>query len=152
MLAYYRDFQPVVNEFNAYEFIFTRLNISDPGVRYQILNEGGLNTTFSEIQNDLAAALECYSAPCDKKYLAQRQFYQSAVTNLTSTKYKALKVDAFDQVPSVASFPENAALLGNRIPEITGFYHKHFNYSGFVFVGEQESLFSGNKGNLAHLI
>lgn len=50
------------------------------------------------------------------------------------------------QVPSIASFPENAVLLGNRIPEITGFYNKHYNYSGFVFVGEQEGLFSGNKG------
>jgi hypothetical protein len=37
-------------------------------------------------------------------------------------------------------------LLGGKIPEITGFYHKYFNYSGLVFVGEQEGLFSGNKG------
>lgn len=91
-IAFYRGFQPVLNEFNAYSFILDRLNITDTGHMHQILNEGLLNQTYFEIQEDFAQALGCYSSPCDKKYLAERQFYQSAVTNISLSKYKVLKV------------------------------------------------------------
>jgi hypothetical protein len=93
VIAYYRHFQPVNDEFNSFLFIFERLNVTDPTIRNQILNEGLLSQTFAEIQKDFADALECFTAPCDKKYLAERQYYQSAVTNLTLSKYKSLKVD-----------------------------------------------------------
>lgn len=36
--------------------------------------------------------------------------------------------------------------MGNKIPEISGFYEKHFGYEGKVFGGEQDKVFSNNVG------
>lgn len=45
-------------------------------------------------------------------------------------------------------FSENKAILINKIPEIYGFYKIHFNYTGKVFGGEQDKIFSNNVGKL----
>lgn len=142
ILAFYRNFQPLGGEIEASQYIMTKLKITDPNVLNDILYTGLLNTTLAEIQNDFKAIYGCFAAPCDKRFLGEKQFFESSVTNIKNSKYPALSV------LSVAHFQENDNLLLNKIPEIAGFYQYHFGYTGKIFGGKQNKLYGRGVGSI----
>lgn len=144
VIAYYRYYQPIMPEIDASEVIMKRLNIKLD--MYLPLENGNLLVkTLAEIQSDLKIALNCRNDICSKRELAEKQFMFGNVTNLTTAtanKYPLLKM------PSISSFPENKVLLGNRIPEMMGFYATRFDYTQRIFGGQPSATFGDGLGNL----
>ena len=149
MIAFYQNWQPETGAFNATKLILDRLGISyakTDAIQRLTDYPSIMNRTLTEIQNDFMNNFGCFAAPCDRKFLSERQYYDSSITDPRNiypnlTKYPALAVR------SVAQFSGNQALLQNKIPEICGFYDTHFGYLGKIFGGEQDKVFSNNMGN-----
>ena len=142
VIAKYRNFQnDTIVDFPAFEFLKKRLSLTDKELD-SVIENSQISRTLAEIQDDFKTYFGCFEAPCDRKFLAERQYYQSSITNLNgNNKYPNLKVK------SVADFGLNKALLNNKIPEIYGFYQKHFKYEGKIFGGEQDKVFNNNVGS-----
>ena len=143
-IAKYKNFQnDSIVDFDAYNFIKKRLGLVNDEDLDFLLSSSLFNSTMWEVQNDFLSYFGCFDAPCDRRFLAERQFYQSSITNLgNKLKYPTLKVK------SIADFEVNHPLLGNKIPEIYGFYERHFKYNGKIFGGEQDKVFSNNVGRI----
>lgn len=152
VLAFYQDWQPIPGEIDARKIITE--TIDHPAFNFNAAVSGSkLNVTLGQIQVNFTTYFGCFEAPCDRKFLAELQYYKSSVTNIGNLNdiakqiYPSLTVVfIFIQVKSVAMFEENKQLLINKIPEIYGFYKIHFNYDDRVFGGEQDKLFSSNQG------
>ncbi len=143
VIAKYRNFQNDSIDFPAFEFLKQRLKLTDKELD-SLIENSQFSKTLAEIQDDFKNFFGCFEAPCDRKFLSERQYYQSSITNLNgNNKYPNLKVK------SVAEFEGNKLLLNNKIPEIYGFYQKHFKYEGKIFGGEQDKVFNNNVGSLA---
>lgn len=140
VIAFYQDFQNTGGDIDAAQYISNVLRISKSQFNETLLKSVFLNTTLNSIQVDFQQAFGCFSPPCDRKFLAERQFYQSSITNMKSPKYPSLNV------LSVALWEENYPLLKNKIPEIYGFYKYYYNYEGKIFGGEQDKLFNNGVG------
>lgn len=142
--AYYQGFQPSKRKiFDAQAFLRKKLNLgSSVTALEEVINRSRLKIYLDEIEADFQRIFNCASKPCDKKYLAQIQFLSSSVTNPKVSKYDHL------DYPSIIKIEGNKVLLGNKIPEISGFYRIHFNHSGKIFGGDPTSLLGSSKSNL----
>ena len=141
VIAKYRNFQnDSIVDFPAFDFLKKRLGLNDREMD-SLIENSFISKTLAEVQEDFKNYFGCFEAPCDRKFLSERQYYQSSITNINNNKYPNLKVK------SVADFEGNNVLLNNKIPEIYGFYQKHFKYEGKIFGGEQDKVFNNNVGS-----
>lgn len=140
----YTPGQPDPEEWDARSFILKQLGKEkEPGFWDDVYTNSLLNTTLWEIQLKFYEFFGCFVPPCARKFIAEKQFYEGAITNVPQL-YPSLNVR------SVAAFPENLPLLKNKIPEIYGFYYIHFNFTGVIFGGEEDIIFSNNEGSIVN--
>jgi len=126
-----------------------QLNI-DNTTLYQIISNSRFYEEMKKIQNEFLDAFGCFKnaqewAPCDRKFLMEAQYYGGSITYPTENlrkKYPSLSVR------SVAQFPENLPLLKNKVPELYGFYNVHYGFTGTIFGGEMDVVFSRNQGSI----
>lgn len=144
VMAFYQGFQPSLRKtFDAQGLLRKKLSLGSSVTALEEIMKGSkLRTYLDEIETDFQIMFKCRSKPCDKKYLAQLQFSSSAITDPKSKKYDQLKF------PSIAKIEGNRALLGNRVPEISGFYRIHFNHSGNIFGEDPYVLLEYRKSSL----
>jgi hypothetical protein len=105
--AFYREYQVDRLDYqpDARHILMSKLGIKDYTEFEKLLSGGQLNTSLSEVQKDLARICNCYRTPCDKKYLAELQFFKSGVTNSKNRKYPSLKVPTADAGAEHSVFP-----------------------------------------------
>lgn len=131
-------------EWDARSYILKQLGKEkEPEFWDQVYNNSLLNTTMWAIQENFFEFFGCFEPPCARKFIAEKQFYEGAITNVPQL-YPSLNVR------SVAAFTENRELLKNKIPEIYGFYYIHFNFTGVIFGGEEDIIFSNNAGSIVN--
>ena len=82
-LAFYKDFQPVPGEFDARAYIVATMNNSQFNFDATVQNSR-FSRVLAEIQNNFTKYFGCFDAPCDKKFLAELQYYKSSVTNIAN--------------------------------------------------------------------
>lgn len=135
---------PDPEEWDARSFILKQLGKSEePNFWDQVYTNSLLNTTMWAIQMKFFEYFGCFAPPCARKFIAEKQYYEGTITNVPSL-YESLNVR------SVAAFEENNGLLKNKIPEIYGFYYIHYNFTGVIFGGEEDIIFSNNEGSITN--
>lgn len=91
-MAYYSNinFDPIPGEFDAKGYIISLLNSSQTQFNF---NETILNSEFSNtlkgIQDNFTRYFGCFEAPCNKKFLAELQYYNSSVTDIANSNSEA---------------------------------------------------------------
>lgn len=83
VLAFYRDWQPIPGEFDARAYIVQVMG--NPQFNFDDTVSGSkLNKTLGEIQVNFTRYFGCFEAPCDRKFLAELQYYKSMATNIAN--------------------------------------------------------------------
>lgn len=149
VMAYYQKFQ-TMNTVSFERPPDTRLLLrkklgfgSDDSALDNLIKQSKLFVYFNEIEEDFKQIYACKSKPCDKEYLARKQYLTGTVANISHTKYSSLNFS------SIANMPGNRKKLQNKIPEIASFFLIHFNHSDRIFGGEPEKLLGYYRGTLA---
>lgn len=142
VMAYYHSYQPSrESKLDAHRLIRTRIGMDgDVSDLDDFMKKSQLKNFLDEIETDFKEMFKCETKPCDKHFLASMQFVSSSVTDAKSSKYHELKFS------SIALIPGNKKLLGNKIPELSGFYRIHFNHTGRIFGGDIPTLLGNHKG------
>lgn len=108
---------------------------------------------FNEIQKNFLNQFGCFKpGPCNRKFLAEQQYYLGKVTFVgTNTTGYCKQYPSINQ-RSVSGFPENLSILKNKIPEIYGFYNIHYDFKDkdVIFGGESDVIFSDNAGSITN--
>lgn len=142
VIAFYqKDFAGPENP-NGIQMIANDTKLSEEAVTKLLSGADLLKTTLNGIQNNFTQTYKCFRPPCDRRFLAEKQYYESYITK--NATYQNMNVW------SVAQFSENKPFLGNKIPEIGGFYYLKFNYTEKVFGGEQDAIFSDGIGSVTN--
>lgn len=99
VLAYYKDFQPVPGEFDAKKYIISLMNTTGHFSFDACVQGSDLDIKLKEIQFNFTKFFGCFEAPCDRKFLAELQYYKSMPTNIANLNdtanqlYPSLNVD-----------------------------------------------------------
>ena len=146
VIALFNNSDGLEPTFDALKTIETALGLNSTDEVFSILDGSYFNITFWQIQLKFQDEFGCFSPPCARKFLAEKQFYTGNITNVPNLTqmYPSLTKR------SVASFPENKDLLKNKIPEMFGFYNIHYDFGGskLIFGGETDVIFSNNQGSV----
>ena len=133
-------------EWDALKFISDQLDMTTENV-LKFARTSYIQTVFDNIQVQFKNSFGCFEPPCNRKFLAEQQFYLGKITSCgldTCKDYPSINKR------SVYGFAENTGLLKNKIPEIYGFYNIHYNYQDIIFGGEADVIFSGNTGSIVN--
>lgn len=143
IIAYFQEVdkeEEGIKDWDAREYIIKELDIT-PQDFTSIIIDSGFQRAIKQIQDSFVEEYGCFKpGPCPRKFLAERQWYSGKITNVPHL-YPTL------DVRSVAQFPGNIDLLQNQVPEIYGFYNIHHNFTGKIFGGEEDVIFSSNSGS-----
>lgn len=90
VLAYYAKFQPIPGEFDARQYIEQIMNNTQFSFD-ETVNLSKFAGVLAEIQVNFTKYFGCFEAPCDKKFLAELQYYKSSVTNISGLNEEAKK-------------------------------------------------------------
>lgn len=114
ILAFYQDFQPIPGEFNATAYITSLLD--SPTQRF-FFNDTVQNSKFSgvlaDIQVNFTKYFGCFVAPCDRKFLAELQYYKSIVTNIADPKQG--NKEAIQNYPNLNVFISNLGQISGDV-------------------------------------
>lgn len=136
VMAYYQKFQPPsILKFDARSFLLRKLGFGNNSTALdEVMNKSKIKVYLREIEEDFKVLFGCKTKPCDKEFLARKQFLTGGIANASHTKYSSLNFS------SIANMPGNKKIFGNKIPEIYSFFKIHFNHSDRIFGGEPEKL------------
>lgn len=90
IMAYYKDFQPIPGEFDARGYIVSVINNTNFDFDLTVKNSW-FSGTLGGIQDNFTRYFGCFEPPCDKKFLAELQYYNSSVTDVASSNEDAKK-------------------------------------------------------------
>ena len=143
VMAYYQNFQPpLIPKFFARVTLAQRLGFgSNFSALIDLMEKSKLRVYLNEIEQDFMDIFGCKTKPCDKSFLARKQFLTGSVSNSSKTKYSSLNYS------SIANMPGNPKRFDNKIPEIYSFFRIHFNHTDRIFGGESEKLLGYYRGN-----
>lgn len=143
VMAYYQNYQSNRGtNFDAQRFLRTRLGLGNNVTAIiRLLGGSKIKNYLIEIEEDFTKLFGCKSKPCDKDYLARKQFFHGSVTNASSAKYPTLNFT------SISDMPGNRFFFKNKIPEIFAFLRIHFGQVGEIFGGDPEKLLGFHRGS-----
>lgn len=146
--AYYINFQRGEDDFRGDLVLRNTLGFKTSGELADFFkNSKGFTKILTKVQKDFKKIYGCWSAPCDKRYLSEKQFAGSQISNIKEKKFR--KYYPFLTVNSIRDFRGNSELLGNKVPELPGFLELHFNYSKNAFsIFNQDKLYSRDEGSI----
>lgn len=134
-------------EWDAIGFILSETGIKTKEDLMSQIDSSLIKTIMNQIQDQFKETFKCFAPPCNRKFLAEQQFYLGKVTYCGKEKcpmYPSLNKR------SVCGFKENFPLLKNKIPEMYGFYNIHYDFNGVIFGGEPDVIFSNNAGSIVN--
>lgn len=142
VMAYYQTYQPPkFVRYNPQIVLMRRIGLNQNfSALTEIMAKSTLRKYLDEIEEDFKTIFSCNTKPCDKEYLAKRQYFTGGVTNISHTKYTSLNYS------SIANMPDNQKTLGNKIPEIYSFFKIHFGHEERIFGGTPDKMLGFFKG------
>lgn len=88
IMAYYKDFQPIPGEFDARAYIVELMNNTQFNFQ-DTVKDTLFSSTLGGIQDNFTKFYGCFEPPCDKKFLAELQYYNSSVTDIANSNAEA---------------------------------------------------------------
>lgn len=135
-------------EWNAHKFIEEQLGVGSKLLDH-LMGSSYIAYAFADIQKNILNQFGCFQpGPCNRKFLAEQQYYLGKVTSVGLNTTGFCKNYPSINQRSVSGFAENLPILKNKIPEIYGFFNIHYSFDQVIFGGESDVIFSNNAGSI----